>query len=240
MLMVYPKLAAKFFVKRLEPKKKKIFLQFSSLHKYIPSFGLPSSTTTLRFITDSSFSKILIVIIRMGGRRKNPHPKRAENARTVLKGEKEEPNLVLCLRIPEDEDEVDFDVEENEIRKVMTTTKGGKRKRTQQHKCDVCEKVFDRPSKLARHMRIHTKEKPYECDVCDKAFSESGKLKRHMRIHANENPYECDVCEKSFTQASNLKSHKRIHTNEKPYECDVCEKRFTRSGYLKTHMRLCH
>jgi hypothetical protein len=37
------------------------------------------------------------------GRRKNPHPKRAVNARTVLKGEKEEP-LVLCLRIPDEED----------------------------------------------------------------------------------------------------------------------------------------
>ena len=35
----------------------------------------------------------------MGGRRKNPHPKRAENARTVLKEEKEEPK-VLCLKIP--------------------------------------------------------------------------------------------------------------------------------------------
>ena len=40
-------------------------------------------------------------------RRKNPHPKRAVNARrTVLKvsREEEEPNLVLCLRIPDEED----------------------------------------------------------------------------------------------------------------------------------------
>ena len=35
----------------------------------------------------------------MSRRRKNPHPKRAENARTVLKEEKEEPK-VLCLKIP--------------------------------------------------------------------------------------------------------------------------------------------
>ena len=40
-------------------------------------------------------------------RRKNPHPKRAVNARTVLKAEKEEPK-VLCLKIP-DEDEDDLE-----------------------------------------------------------------------------------------------------------------------------------
>ena len=39
-------------------------------------------------------------------RRKNPHPKRAVNARTVLKAEKEEP-LVLCLRIPDEDDDLE-------------------------------------------------------------------------------------------------------------------------------------
>ena len=69
----------------------------------------------------------------MGGRRKNPHPKRAVNARTVLKGEKEEPK-VLCLRIPDYDDDDDDDEMNEQIREEeMTTTKGVKRKRTQQH-----------------------------------------------------------------------------------------------------------
>ena len=86
-------------------------------------------------------------------RRKNPHPQRAVNARTVLKvsyldardkeeeevEEEEEQPPVLCLKIP-DEDEVVFEVEQKEIRKETTTTKRGKRKRG--HECDVCEKVF--------------------------------------------------------------------------------------------------
>ena len=153
----------------------------------------------------------------MGGRRKNPNPKRAENARTVLKGdvvleerggeeeEEEEPDeVLLCVRIP-DEDEVNEQMRKEE----MTVRKGAKRKRGQQHECGVCEKVFVSASKLAIHMRTHTNEKPYECDVCEKRFRQSGDLKVHMRIHTNEKPYECDVCEKRFRDSSTLIRHKR-------------------------------
>ena len=73
----------------------------------------------------------------------------------------------------EDSDE-DDDLEANQIQKEEEETtfkKGTKRKRAQQHECDVCEKVFRYSSKLAIHMRTHTKEKPYECDVCEKRFT---------------------------------------------------------------------
>ena len=189
--------------------------------------------------------------LMVGGRRKNPNPKRAENARTVLKGdaileergggeeeEEEEPEVLLCLRIPDDEGDAD-EVNEQMRKEEMTVRKGAKRKRGQ-HECGVCEKVFVSASKLAIHMRIHTNERPYECDVCEKVFRYPSYLARHMRTHTNEKPYECDVCEKRFTQSGNLKTHMRIHTNERPYECHLCEKSYRQSSTLRYHMRTQH
>ena len=159
-------------------------------------YGGAFSSKRLNFFFLLSFALICsyVLILTTNNnimRRKNPHPRRAVNARTdlrVVKGRREEEGEepVLCLRIPDEDDfeanhqiQKEEEEEEGEEEEEITVRKGTKRKRG--HECDVCEKVFRYPSNLAIHMRIHTDEKPYECDVCEKAFRQLSNLKRHKR-----------------------------------------------------------
>ncbi|WP_067517709.1 C2H2-type zinc finger protein [Endozoicomonas ascidiicola] len=103
------------------------------------------------------------------------------------------------------------------------------------HKCQTCDKVFNRLDYLKEHVRIHTGEKPYSCKVCKKSFTQNRTLKTHALTHTGEKPHKCETCDKSFSQKCNLKTHALTHTGKKPYKCKNCDKAFSQLGNLKTH-----
>ncbi len=50
---------------------------------------------------------------------------------------------------------------------------------TKEHWCPLCLKCFKAPSKLKRHILIHTGQRPFKCSVCPKTFRE----KSHLKVH---------------------------------------------------------
>lgn len=70
---------------------------------------------------------------------------------------------------------------------------------------------------MSIHGYVPDESSSYECDTCKKKFINKSKLRRHYRIHSGEKPFKCNLCDKSFTQNVNLKTHYKKHEAENQF-----------------------
>ena len=96
-------------------------------------------------------------------------------------------------------------------------------KHPKSHSCNQCSYACKKPSKLKRHILVHSGERPFACIQCNYSSKQSADLKRHMFGHSGEKPFSCLQCSYSCTTSSDLKKHIRTHTGEKPFNCFQCD-----------------
>lgn len=110
------------------------------------------------------------------------------------------------------------------------------------YKCSVCDFKASVPSAVIKHMRSHTKEKPYTCKFCHERFTYTNKLREHIKIiHDNVKPVKCEICHREYLRPNALKNHmKTNHLSEKPFKCTICSKRFVYKSDLASHEKIVH
>ncbi|KAH9391094.1 hypothetical protein TYRP_006688, partial [Tyrophagus putrescentiae] len=102
----------------------------------------------------------------------------------------------------------------------------GRRRRAKSHKCQQCDKSFDRPFILKQHQLVHTGIKAHKCTICSKSFRQKIHLNTHLLIHTDIRAHKCTICPKSFAQKGDLKKHQLVHNGIRAYQCPTCSKSF--------------
>ena len=111
-----------------------------------------------------------------------------------------------------------------------------------------CTKTFNRPARLAAHLRSHTGDRAFRChyDGCDKSYLEEKHLTQHIKgSHTHEKKYICEEsgCGKSFVTATRLRRHAAVHEGAERFRCrgyEECNQSFRKHQTLQRHIRVTH
>uniref|UniRef100_A0A671LW85 C2H2-type domain-containing protein n=1 Tax=Sinocyclocheilus anshuiensis TaxID=1608454 RepID=A0A671LW85_9TELE len=110
-------------------------------------------------------------------------------------------------------------------------------RRSDIHRCHVCNKVFAQAGILQKHVKMQHQEKmDNTCEICFKSFRFPSDLDIHRSRHDPSRPFACNSCKMRFWTAKALTIHHRMVHLRRPHRCTKCHLSFTRSTELAEHM----
>ncbi|KAL0575212.1 hypothetical protein V5O48_006751 [Marasmius crinis-equi] len=85
----------------------------------------------------------------------------------------------------ESQSHFDFVLDDDEAPVGETVGIVKKKKKSKMHQCEICNKLFPRPSGLKTHMNTHYNLKPFTCEFpgCNRSFTVRSNARRHLRTH---------------------------------------------------------
>ncbi|KAI9804874.1 MAG: hypothetical protein M1825_001243 [Sarcosagium campestre] len=118
------------------------------------------------------------------------------------------------------------------------------------HRCthENCNKSFNRPARLAEHVRSHNNDRPFKCNApgCDKDFIREAHLTHHVKsAHTAIRDHACtfEDCGKRFLTATRLRRHEAAHQGRDKYRCrdhPPCNETFRKHSTLQRHVTSVH
>uniref|UniRef100_A0A3B1KLS3 C2H2-type domain-containing protein n=1 Tax=Astyanax mexicanus TaxID=7994 RepID=A0A3B1KLS3_ASTMX len=100
--------------------------------------------------------------------------------------------------------------------------------------CHFCERCFNAPERLRKHLRLHVGKKPYRCLDCGKNFVRRGNLIAHKSVHKRR--IECSVCRKILPSIGDLLKHRQSHRKKGSLQCPECQMQFKFPVYFLRHV----
>ncbi|KAL4864926.1 hypothetical protein BDV12DRAFT_158250 [Aspergillus spectabilis] len=56
------------------------------------------------------------------------------------------------------------------------------------HQCPQCDRAYERPDHLARHLDSHRNQRTFQCSICHRGFNRRDVLHRHQLLHSGGKP----------------------------------------------------